>query len=390
MIRLAIVVADRKIWTGGYNYLLNLVGVSNQYLSNELCPVLFFSDDADEDDIAPFERIKSAQIVRSPALRARRKGRAVRNAIILGLDPAIQDLLNANRIDVVLETAQFFGWRLRQPVLAWMADFQHRVLRDRFPMIAYWKREIGFQGQIISGRTIMVSSEDARRHCEAFYSNSRGRIHVVRFAVAQQQMIEHGWSELAVRSYGLPERFFFLPNQFWTHKNHECVIRALAILKSEGIEVVVAASGNPLDPRDPDHWDNLNRLVKELNVAENFRMLGMIPTAHVHALTRSCMALINPSMFEGWSTTVEEAKSWGTPLVLSDIPVHHEQAPSGTIFFDPADPNELAAALRTYSEFNCGKLDTRAVEARDDNHSAVRRFALEFGELVARVASGKK
>ncbi len=37
-------------------------------------------------------------------------------------------------------------------------------------------------------------------------------------------------------------------------------------------------------------------------------------------------ALINPSQFEGWSTTVEEAKSLGVKMLLSDLEVHKEQA----------------------------------------------------------------
>lgn len=37
---------------------------------------------------------------------------------------------------------------------------------------------------------------------------------------------------------------------------------------------------------------------------------------------------VNPSFYEGWSTTVEEAKSIGVPLLLSDIPVHREHGAS--------------------------------------------------------------
>ena len=42
---------------------------------------------------------------------------------------------------------------------------------------------------------------------------------------------------------------------------------------------------------------------------------------------RQSVAVLQPSLFEGWSTTVEEAKSIGKTILLSDIPVHREQAP---------------------------------------------------------------
>ncbi|MCL4501103.1 MAG: glycosyltransferase, partial [Deltaproteobacteria bacterium] len=68
------------------------------------------------------------------------------------------------------------------------------------------------------------------------------------------------------------------------------------------------------------------------------------------ALMRHAMAMINPSLFEGWSTTVEEAKSLGKRILLSDIPVHKEQAPERGIFFPPHEPEALAEALQSVME----------------------------------------
>ena len=39
------------------------------------------------------------------------------------------------------------------------------------------------------------------------------------------------------------------------------------------------------------------------------------------------IALINPSKFEGRSSTVEQGKSMGEKIILSTIPVHKEQKP---------------------------------------------------------------
>jgi glycosyltransferase involved in cell wall biosynthesis len=55
--------------------------------------------------------------------------------------------------------------------------------------------------------------------------------------------------------------------------------------------------------------------------------------------------VINPSLFEGWSTTVEEAKSMGKALILSDIPTHREQTPARGHYFAPHDSECLAALL---------------------------------------------
>lgn len=72
----------------------------------------------------------------------------------------------------------------------------------------------------------------------------------------------------------------------------------------------------------------------------------IVPFADVLALNAAADAVINPSFFEGWATSVEEAKCLGTPLILSDLPVHREQAPDAD-FFDPRDAAALARCLET-------------------------------------------
>src|SRR6185436_9938567 len=137
----------------------------------------------------------------------------------------------------------------------------------------------------------------------------------------------------------------YLPNQFWVHKNHRVVLEALAILKQRGVNAVVAASGSREESRKSDYFDALSREIADRGIEANFRYLGLIPLAHVYALLRSSRALINPSRFEGWSTTVEEAKSFGVPMILSDIPVHREQAGEQADYFNVDDAVSLANFL---------------------------------------------
>ena len=74
-------------------------------------------------------------------------------------------------------------------------------------------------------------------------------------------------------------------------------------------------------------------------------ILGKSPYQDVQALTIESKALINPSLFEGWSTIVEEAKSLGKRIILSDINVHKEQNPDGGIYFPVHDAEKLAKIM---------------------------------------------
>jgi glycosyltransferase involved in cell wall biosynthesis len=193
----------------------------------------------------------------------------------------------------------------------------------------------------------MLSSEDGRRDCETFYPRSVGRTHVVRFSIDLDPRAVHGRAGGMRAAYDLPERFFYLPNQFWSHKNHATVVEALGLLaqagRLDGLPPVVM-TGRTEDARDPGLFGMVMARAKALGVQNHFRHLGLIPYADVFALNAAAHRLINPSLFEGWSTTVEEAKALGTPMILSDISLHREQAPDAT-FFARTSAQDLAECL---------------------------------------------
>lgn len=384
MIRVAFTLIGGRNWTGGYNYLLNLVRALSDHASGRVQPVLFFGTDIEEGDVVPFEAITGAIVIRNEVFDEARKGKRLRQALLTGCDQAAAAVFAEQGVDIVFENAQFYGWRFPVPALAWIPDFQHRHLKHVFGFKAYWKREIGFRAQILSDRHVMLSSDDARQDCERFYPGTLGRTHIVRFAVPDATATNAAAARAVADRYGLPETFFFLPNQFWKHKNHECVIHALKLLKAQGCEVVVAVSGRQADPRDPEHFPRLQRLIESSGLEQNFRLLGLIPHEHIPALMRSCAALINPSTFEGWSTTVEEAKAMGTPMILSSLRVHREQS-DYALFFDAYSPTQLAEVL---GNFTAASADARLVLCEVAARSALlktKEFAEYFVRLVEHV-----
>ncbi len=332
-------------WTGGYNYLVNLFHAVQQYQSGNIQPVLFCGEDAADQDLQPFMVMKGVDIVRSAVFDEDRKGLRLMRSLLAKADRAALPLFVEQHIDVIFENAAFYGWRFPIPVIAWMPDFQHRRLREQFGFASYWRRELGFRAQVASGRILMLSSEDARSDCERFYPGAVGHTAVVRFAAPIPADLLEERPETALRTYHLPEKFLYLPNQFWKHKNHDVVVEALGLLKQQGHRVIVAASGNPNDPRHPEYLVQLQARIATLGLQDHFIMLGLIPRRHVMSLLRICSALINPSYFEGWSSTVEEARTLGTPMLLSDIAVHREQMGSVARYFSPDDVQSLADGM---------------------------------------------
>ena len=382
MIRIAFTMLGGPGWLGGRHYLLNLLCSLRTYQPHDITPVLFLSDELPDEEVASFRAIDGVEIVRSSHFSPGRRPLRLAQALIWGQDAQALRLFRASQIDVVFEPAQFYGWRLPLPAIAWVPDFQDRHLPHMFSRKAHLQKWIGQWTQTLTGRIFMLSSEDSRADCERFYPPTRGRTRVVPFAVPPPRDV--GASDLArvLRSHGLPERFFFLPNQLWAHKNHICVVRALHILKEQGCEAVVAATGNSRDLRHKSHFESLMQQVAAWGLTESFRFLGVVPYEHVLALMQSTTALLNPSRCEGWSTTVEEAKSSGTPMILSSLPVHREQAGGNALYFSPDSPQELAAHLRDFRPWSPEERAAAVTRARADASLRLARFAHDFYDVV--------
>ena len=379
-----------KNWTGGYNYLLNLLQVLATEQALALVPVLFVGTDISDTELAPFAAIAGCELIRDPAFDDSARSASLVRSLVLGRDAAVHAALERERVDVAFESALFLGWRLKCAAIAWIPDLQHRFLAQHFTRAAWWRREIGFRAQIASGRTVMCSSEDTRQACERIYPGTRGRVHAVRFALRAPESLPDEMARAVAVRHGLPERFFFMPNQFWEHKNHNLVVQALKLLRERGQAPTVVACGAQRDPRNPGHVSALLSEVRAAGLEEYFLAPGLLPYADLMPLMQASTALLNPSLFEGWSTTVEEARAAGVPMLLSDLPVHREQAGELATYFDRNSAASLADAMTAFKPLTPAQRMARRAQARGEAAVRVAGFAADFVQLVQRAAAGRQ
>jgi glycosyltransferase involved in cell wall biosynthesis len=166
------------------------------------------------------------------------------------------------------------------------------------------------------------------------------------------------------------------------------VLRALALLKRRRKEAIVVASGATTDYRHAEHFSTLTGLIRELGLQHDFRLLGVVPYEDLLGLMQACIALLNPSLFEGWSTTVEEAKSLGKLVVLSGIPVHVEQKPERSLYFDALSAEQLADRLAVAADaYSPGAEKQFMDRARAELPGRVRSFALAYEDVALRTAA---
>jgi glycosyltransferase involved in cell wall biosynthesis len=171
------------------------------------------------------------------------------------------------------------------------------------------------------------------------------------------------------------------------------VIEALGILKRKGINLKVLATGKIEDYRDEGYFDRLMQRAKDLGVENNFKVLGVVSLKELRSLMLNSIALLNPSFFEGWSTTVEEAKALGVPLLLSDISVHREQCSAHSAdFFNPNNSDELVQCMKKLLNTQNTLLDKSRllVTAIEAHRLQMIAFARTYQNIVQNVLTMNK
>ena len=230
---------------------------------------------------------------------------------------------------------------------------------------------------------VVLSSKAAQNDLKQFYPNYLFKSRVLNFVVDIPSDIFLANPDYLISKYNLPKKFFFVPNQFWKHKNHMLIFSALKKMVESIKDVHVVFSGSKEDLRNPDYYSEIIDFIEKSGISENISLLGIIPKKDVLQLIRQSCAVINASKFEGWSTTVEEVKSIGKRILLSDIEVHREQNPPYAYYFSCDDHCALSDLMKkVWCSSQPGPDYAMEQQAKENLFSRKKRFALEFKSII--------
>jgi glycosyltransferase involved in cell wall biosynthesis len=367
-------------WLGGISYYRNLLSAIRDLPGRRIDPVLITSGRGADGLRSQFPDLA---VVRLPLLDAPSAIGKVRRVmrVLFGRDILMERALRSENINV-LSHSGYLGRRAPISSIAWIPDFQELTFPGFFSQPELAARRRNAIRCCRHASTILLSSEVALSDLRRISTQYIGTAVLPFVATVPAGHDLLPLEQLRVK-YGVADKFFHLPNQFWIHKNHIVVLEALALLRQQTRVVHVVATGNPADPRHPDHFSSLMDSARKLGVDHLFNPLGVVPYRDLMSLMRHAVAVINPSKFEGWSTTVEEGKSMGKCILLSDIDVHREQAPDRGMFFSPNEASELAEKMSTTWDQWDADCDARFIERAARELSRRREvFARRYEDIV--------
>lgn len=379
------IIAGKTKWMGGINYLRNLLYAISQLQNTEIQPILIVGEKIDEKFLDQFKGL--AIIYREPLFDRMSFSWLLDMALrdTLGINPLVNRIVRKYQLDV-FSHSHIYGRDLHCKTINWIPDFQHTRLPHMFKLLNRTVRSFRLHRMIRWSDHIILSSYDALNDYKSFAPKFIDKASVIHF-VSQAITVSDKPLDYLASKYGFNGKYFYLPNQFWVHKNHMVAFKAILHARKQVPDILLICSGEMNDTRDDKYVKLLLSFIQMNNLEKNILLLGIIPFQDVMLFMHHSLAVINPSLFEGWSSTVEEAKSMGKFMILSDISAHKEQINSGVSFFQREVPEELAELLSTYwTKFGDIFVNESLVSGKELLPIRTLRFANEFLDIVKKVS----
>lgn len=229
---------------------------------------------------------------------------------------------------------------------SWIADFQYHNFPDGHSKetTIEAERQISFIAHRMP--KVVLSSRWCESDCRKLFPMASDRSHVMPFTVyIDRDLLDFGDFAGIRAKYGIEGPFLMVSNLFGAIKNHKTLFEALGILRKKGLIVPLVCTGNLVNYAKMEFTNEILQIITRTGIRHQLYLLGLIPREDQVALYRMSTAMVQPSIHEGWSTCVEEAKALGKTLILSDIDVHKEQWPDNPNFFASLDPEDLAGKI---------------------------------------------
>jgi glycosyltransferase involved in cell wall biosynthesis len=190
-------------------------------------------------------------------------------------------------------------------------------------------------------RAIISVSESSKRDLMRFFPEIPAERVIVAHNAASAVFQPPSRDDIAAfaQKYGIKQPYFLIVGDFIDYKNKGLFFEALRHLPNPGGFDVVSTGGKPLIP------EHAQRIVPGCNVY----LLNLEDKELVLAYG-GAVALIYPSLYEGFGMPILEAMSCGCPVITCNNSSIPEVAGDAVIYVSATDPFELAVAMLAVQE----------------------------------------
>jgi glycosyltransferase involved in cell wall biosynthesis len=224
------------------------------------------------------------------------------------------------------------------PSVVTLPDIQEVFLPEFFSAWNLFSRDRHFRGSTRMADCVITHSEFTKQTLVEHHRIPAEKV-LVAYQAPQRIFLESESGRQPATD--LPEDFVFFPANFWRHKNHDGLLRALRLLQNEhGLSINVVLTGYPVPNGYP-----VAEKAKEYGVEAMVHHIGYVRTEELVYLYRRARMLVFPSRYEGFGIPLVEAMVVGCPIAAANSTALPEIAGPAALLFDPTSPQAIADAI---------------------------------------------
>jgi glycosyltransferase involved in cell wall biosynthesis len=209
---------------------------------------------------------------------------------------------------------------VRQPSVVTLYDLQHLDLPQLFSRSERAFRTFAYHRSVRGADRVICSSTFVAQRAIAQLELDANRVRVIPLGVDRERLSPGSEAR---------ERFLLYPARRWPHKNHARLFDAFALLRRNHPELTLVLTGG-------GEYGTLPPGVEAR---------GLVYEAELLSLYRRAAAVVFPSFYEGFGQPPLEAMACGCPVACSDAASLPEVCGDAAAYFDPSDPEAIAAAV---------------------------------------------
>lgn len=261
------------------------------------------------------------------------------NHYIRALDSVYDKIVRKEKLDLLWFPTPVYA-DVSYPFIFTDWDLGHRVLPS-FPEVAFFRgqwngREFMYQNMLARASYILTGNETGKKEILENYSVPAERIRIAPFPVAS-----FCYGSEKKPAFEIPEKYFFYPAQFWPHKNHIRILKALKTLKEQGFEISVIFTGS-----DKGNKGYIQEKAEEMELEACVIFAGFVSDEEMKWLYTHAVAMVFASLMGPNNMPPIEAAYLGCPVIITDIPGHIEQMGESALYFNGYNADELALQMR--------------------------------------------
>ncbi len=230
------------------------------------------------------------------------------------------------------------------PVASIVHDLQYRYYPEFFSEEDRCCRERNFRETIRLANTLICVSEYVRKTVLESSNLEPDRAITIPHQLFHRLKKQPDRDvDSTLQRFGLEGNAFILyPANFWAHKNHKMLITAFGMYRARHPEssLRLVCTGA---------LENEKRVLQEavcrMGLKDWIILPGFLTEEEFAAIFASCLALVFPSLYEGFGMPLLEAMALEKPVICSNVCSLPEVAGDAALYVDPGKPREIANAI---------------------------------------------